>query len=80
MKNIFFIAVIAIIIVLLLTGCTTTKPSFQLIPSQAGLIRFNANSGKTDFLISTPAGMRWVNIPENEVEVILVPEPSGDNY
>jgi hypothetical protein len=79
MKQVIIISIVAVIIVILLTGCQTSKSetAYELVPSPAGLIRFDANSGKTDFLMQTPSGMRWMNVPETEVEIIFVPQPSG---
>jgi hypothetical protein len=78
--NLITIACVTVIILLILTaGCTTTqvseKSNYQLMPSPNGLIRFNNQSGKTEFLIQTPAGMRWMAVKEGEVEVIPVPVP-----
>ena len=80
--NTITIACIAVIIVLILTaGCTTIKTAkknaeaYQLLPSPAGVIRFNADTGRTDFLIQTPAGMRWMTVPEGEIELIPIPVP-----
>ena len=80
--NTFTIACIAVILILILTvGCTTIETAkenaeaYQLLPSPAGMIRFNTNNGKTEFLIQTPAGMRWLKVPEADVELIPIPVP-----
>ena len=88
MKHTITIACIAVIIVLILTaGCTTiekakenTKAYYQLIPSQAGMVRFNTATGKTEILIQTQLGMRWMVIPETEIEVVPVPVQSNSSY
>jgi len=76
-KQTIIIAIIAIIIVKLVTGCTTTEPTivqsipatsnYQLLPIGDGLFRFNKESGKTEFLVQSPHGMVWL-------PVVVVPE------
>jgi hypothetical protein len=90
MKDSITIACIAVIILLIMTaGCTTIKTAqdnvdayYQLLPSQAGMVRFHTGTGSTEVLIQTQLGMRWMQIPETKIEVVPVPvqQSSSLNY
>jgi len=71
-KQTIIIAIIAAVIMYLISGCNTVQPvtpstNYQLMPIGDGLFRFNKESGKTEFLIQSSRGMVWIPI-------IAVPE------
>lgn len=88
MKETAVIAAIAIVVVLLLTGCSTTSSPkeaviadpYELHMTPIGPMRFQPGTGNADFMMQTPVGMRWVEVPESKVEIIPVPVPSQSSY